>query len=79
MWRYNILIIFILSACSGLAQNVVFTAEAGANKIGTKDQVQIQYTIRDAQNLQSVSRPVTSDFVITQGPFQSSSTNMSIS
>ena len=79
MWRYNILIVFILGACSGLAQNVVFTAEAGANKIGTKDQVQIQYTIRDAQNLQSVSRPVTSDFVITQGPFQSSSTNMSIS
>jgi len=79
MWRYNVSILLILSACSGMAQNVVFTAEAGAGKIGTKDQVQIQYTIRDAQNLQSVSRPSTSDFVITQGPFQSSSTNMSIS
>jgi len=70
----------ILSASQvGLAQNVVFTAEAGAGKIGTKDQVQIQYTIRDAQNLQSVSKPATNDFVITQGPFQSTSTNMSFS
>ena len=80
MWRYNIILLIVFGGCcQGLAQNVVFTAEAGANKIGTKDQVQIQYTIRDAQNLQSVSRPATSDFVITQGPFQSQSTNMSIS
>lgn len=80
MWRCNIVFLFIVAACGqSWAQNVVFTAEAGAGKIGTKDQVQIQYTIRDAQNLQSVSRPATNDFVITQGPFQSSSTNISMS
>ncbi len=80
MWRYSILFLLLAGACSQTqAQNVVFTAIAGANKIGTKDQVQIQYTIRDAQNLKSVSRPVTNDFNITQGPFQSQSSNMQIS
>src|ERR1022692_4802913 len=79
MCRYSIVFLLIAGACCRtLAQNVVFLAEAGANKIGTKDLVQIQYTIKDAQNLQSVSRPTTNDFVITQGPFESSSSNTTI-
>jgi len=79
IWRYSIVFLSVAASCCQVwAQNVVFSAEAGANRIGTRDQVQIQYTIRDAQNLQSVSRPATNDFVITQGPFQSSSSNTSI-
>jgi len=79
MWRCNILFLLVLGACcNGFAQNVVFTAVAGANKIGVKDQVQVQYTVRDAQDLRSVSNPVTQDFVIVGGPYQSQSSNTSI-
>ena len=80
MWRSSILFLFVTGVCCHTwAQNVVFTAEAGANKIGTKDQVQVQYTIRDAQNLQSLSTPASPDFAVVAGPYQSSSTNISIS
>jgi hypothetical protein len=60
-------------------QNVVFTAVAGAAKIGIKDQVQVQYTIRDAQDLRTVTNPSDADFVIVGGPYQSQSSNTSIS
>lgn len=75
----NIILLILSSICNcTFAQNVVFTAEAGANKIGIKNQVQVQYTIRDAQGLQSISSPSTNDFVIVAGPYQqqSSSTNI---
>ena len=65
MWRYSILFLFVSGICCQIsAQNVVFTAVAGANKVGVKDQLQIQYTVKDAQNLQSVSRPSEADFAI---------------
>ena len=79
MWRCNILFLLVIGACChGFAQNVVFTAVAGANKIGVKDQVQVQYTVRDAQNLQSISNPASPDFAIVGGPYQSQSSNTSI-
>ncbi|MFI5196271.1 MAG: BatD family protein [Chitinophagales bacterium] len=79
MWRCNILFLLVIGACChGFAQNVVFTAVAGANKIGVKDQVQVQYTVRDAQNLQSISNPASPDFTIVGGPYQSQSSNTSI-
>lgn len=80
MWRSSI--VFMLAMLSHLAswsQNVVFSAAAGANKIGIRDQLQIQYTIRDAQNLQTISSPSTTDFAIVGGPYQSQSSNTSIS
>jgi len=78
MWRYSIVFLLLAGSCSVWAQNVVFIAEAGANKIGMKDQVQVQYTVKDAQNLQSISPPLTSDFAIVGGPYQSSSSAVNV-
>lgn len=79
MWRYSLVLLLLTSAFHfANAQNVVFTAVAGANKIGVKDQVEVQYTIRDAQNLQSVTNPSDADFIIVGGPYQSQSSNTSI-
>lgn len=76
MWRCCIAVLAIAGiGCHSWAQNVVFTAQAGANKIGKNNQVQVQYTIRDAQNLQTVSRPSTPDFDIVAGPYQSQSSS----
>lgn len=62
------------------AQDVVFSAAASAGKIGIEDQVQVQYTIRDAQDLQSLGpkQEITNDFHIVGGPYQSSGTNVSV-
>jgi hypothetical protein len=65
-------------SCQAWAQNVVFSATAGANRIGVKDQVQVQYTVKDAENLQTISPPASPDFVIVQGPFQSQSSQTSV-
>jgi hypothetical protein len=59
------------------AQNVVFTAQASSGKMGLKDVVQVVYTIRDAQNLQTMTPPSTADFDILQGPFTSRSVSSS--
>ncbi len=80
MWRCCIVLLLIAGGCQiAYAQNVVFTAAAGANKIGLRDQVQVQYTIRDAQNLQSVTNPSDADFIIVGGPYQSQSSSTQIS
>ncbi len=79
MWRsYIVFLLMIGAGCHAWAQNVVFIAQAGANKIGTKDNVQVVYTIRDAQNLQSMTPPSSPDFNIVQGPFQSQSSQTNI-
>lgn len=77
--------LFLLSLLIGqqlksFAQDVVFSAAASAGKIGIEDQVQVQYTIRDAQDLQSLGpkQEITNDFHIVGGPYQSSGTNVSI-
>lgn len=79
MWRYCIAFLLLTGACChAWAQNVVFTATAGANKMGVKDQVQVQYTVRDAQNLQSIAPPASPDFIIVGGPFTSQSTQVNV-
>ncbi len=80
MWRTSIVFLLVIGVgCHVWAQNVVFTAQAGASKIGVRDNVQVQYTIRDAQNLQSITPPNSPDFNIVQGPFQSQSSSTQIS
>lgn len=80
MWRYCVVMLLAaVTGCAAYGQNVVFTAAAGSNRIGIKDQVQVQYTIRDAQNLQSVTNPSDADFVIVGGPYQSQSSSTEIS
>ncbi len=78
MWRFSILSLFLIGTCNVWAQNVVFTATPSAQKMGVKDQVQIQYTVKDAQNLQSISPGSSADFAIVAGPYQSNSSNISI-
>lgn len=63
------------------AQDVVFSAAASANKMGIQDQIQVQYTIRDAENLRSVGpkEEIVNDFHIVGGPYQSQGSNTTIS
>ena len=79
MWRNSIVFLLIIGACNAWAQNVVFSAAPSASKVGVKDQVQVQYTVKDAQNLQSISAGSSSDFNIIAGPYQSQSSNISVS
>ena len=72
------LLLLIASSYSTMAQNVVFTAAASASKMGQQDQVQVTYTIRDAQGIQSIIPADGGDFIRVGGPFTSQSTNMSI-
>lgn len=80
--RYSILSVLLLAcSCFAWAQNgVSFTASASASKMGVQDQIQLNYTISDAQNLRSLGPTGGSfkDFDILGGPYQSTSTNMSI-
>ena len=78
MWRNQLVFLLVIVAVNGWAQNVVFSAAPSANKIGLKDQVQIQYTVKDAQNLQTISPGSSPDFAIIAGPYQSQSTNISV-
>lgn len=79
MWRYSfLLLVLAVLSFNTNAQNVVFTAEASATRIGVKDQVQVQFTIRDAENLQTITNPSDKDFVIVGGPYQSQSSNTQI-
>lgn len=76
-YRYTgiYLLVILLLAGGGLlrAQEVVFSAVAGANKMGIQDQVQVQYTIKDLPNVQTLSpkQEITRDFHIVGGPYQS--------
>lgn len=81
MWRYCILGLLAMVGCDiALAQNVVFTAQAASDKIGTQDQMELHYTIQNANDLQTLMPPanLTKDFIVTQGPFSSTFSNTSI-
>jgi hypothetical protein len=69
----------LLAACSigAHAQNVVFSANANAGKIGVADQLTVTYTIQDVEGLQSIT-PSFKDFKVLGGPFQSQSSNMQV-
>ena len=71
IWR-SCITLFILSGLSSniYAQAVVFTAEAKSNKICLRDKVQLQYTIKDAVNLRSITKPYDTDFIIVGGPIR---------
>lgn len=78
MWRYCLVLLLFTGSFMAYAQNVVFTGVA-PSKMGIRDQANIQYTIRDAQDLRTVTNPSDADFVIVGGPYQSQSSNTSIS
>ncbi|MBZ0097873.1 MAG: hypothetical protein K8F30_02255, partial [Taibaiella sp.] len=71
---FGLLTVFILAGIYRAdAQDVVFVAQASAGKIGIQDQVQVQYTIRDVEDLQTLGpKPeIKKDFHIVGGPYQS--------
>ncbi len=72
-----------LTACNqlGFAQNVNFTAQASAAKMGLQDQIQLTYTIQNAQDLKALAPAGDNfkDFDIVGGPFQSQSTQVYVS
>jgi len=78
MWR-SVLVLLLLTGSFSInyAQNVVFTAVAEAEKIGVRDQVSVQYTIRDAEDLRTHTNPSDADFVIVGGPYTAHSSNTS--
>jgi hypothetical protein len=61
------------------AQTAVFSANASANRIGDKDQVQVDYTIQNVQNMRSFIQPQFKDFDVVAGsPFSQQSSNISV-
>lgn len=68
----------ILTSCLAWAQNAVFSANASASKMGVKDQIQVDYTIENVNNLRSIAKPDFKDFVVVGGPFSSQRSNISI-
>lgn len=69
--------LLLLAACgvAANAQDVVFSANANAAKIGQADQLTVTYVIQDVNGLQSIT-PNFKDFRVLGGPYQSQSTNM---
>lgn len=61
------------------AQDIVFSATANAPKIGIEDQVQIQYMIKDVDNLKTLmpDPSIKNNFHIVGGPYQSRNSQVS--
>lgn len=79
IWRISFLCFLgIGSTCYALAQDAVFSAMASASQIGVQDQLQVDYTIRNVENLRTISKPDFGDFQVVGGPFQRQSSNLSI-
>lgn len=74
--------VFLLLCCAcykkAQGQTGVFSANASASKIGQQDQLQVDYTLQDIENLRSISKPDFRDFEVLGGPFSSQRSNVSI-
>lgn len=72
-------IVLLLGATNAMAQDVVFSAQATAEKMGIEDQVQIQYTIKNTQDIKRLGpdhNELSKDFHILGGPFTSQSSQI---
>ncbi len=81
MQRIGLVILSVLLGFSFLtqAQTAVFSANASANRMGDKDQVQVDYTIQNVQNMRSFIQPSFKDFDVVAGsPFSQQSSNISV-
>jgi hypothetical protein len=71
--------LLLLTSCdAAMAQNVVFSANANASRVGAADQLQVTYTIQDVDGLQSFIPNHNKDFKVLAGPFQSQNTTMQV-
>ena len=77
MTRSFLLWLFIVfSSWSAFAQQLVFSTQVGGEKMGIKDQLQVDYVLQNAQQIESLSPPNYTDFNIVGGPYQSSQSNI---
>lgn len=77
MARSFLLWLFIVfSSWSAFAQQLVFSTQVGGDKMGIKDQLQVDYVLQNAQQIESLSPPNYTDFNIVGGPYQSSQSNI---
>jgi hypothetical protein len=70
--------LLLLQGFYAAAQNVVFTASANRSKAGLEDQIELAYTIRDAENLQTMGPGKFKDFQVVGGPYKHQSSNINI-
>ena len=78
IWRHSVVSLLMIGIAScAFAPNVVFTGQASAGRMGIKDNVQVEYTIRDAQNVQTMTPPASNDFDVVGGPYTTHSVNSS--
>ncbi len=61
-----------------LAQEMVFSAQANVQKIGTKDQLEVTYVLTNAQGAEEFRPPSFSGFSIVGGPYQSNRSNATL-
>ncbi len=69
-------LLFFSTTLVAQAQQLVFSTQVSAEKIGIKDQLQVDYTLQNAQQIESLSPPNYADFTIVGGPYQSSQSNI---
>lgn len=71
MWRCNILFLIILGGCCHAWAQVAFIATPSSPKIGIKDRVQIQFVIKNLNDLKDVKPGGFGDFTYVEGPYGS--------
>lgn len=78
IWRSCITLLLLSGISANIyAQNVVFTAEAKSNKICLREKLQLQYIIKDAVSLRTITKPYDTDFIIVGGPYEMQNTSTS--
>ncbi len=73
MWRCNILFLLVLGGCCHAWAQVAFIATPSSPRIGIKDRVQLDYVVRNVDNLQEVKPNGFGDFTLLEGPYGSQS------
>lgn len=72
------ILVLLFLQYSVMAQEMVFSAQANARKIGTKDQLQVTYVLSNAAGADNFRPPPFSGFSIVGGPFQSNNSSVTI-
>ncbi|WP_118974347.1 BatD family protein [Taibaiella koreensis] len=70
----------VMLVCSlpAMAQEMVFSAQANAQRVGTKDQFQVTYVLTNAQGASDFKPPTFPGCSIAGGPYQSNSSSTTI-
>jgi hypothetical protein len=75
---FSWIIILVSFSLPAWAQEMVFSAQANVQKVGTKDQFQVTYVLTNAEGAAEFRPPSFSGFSIVGGPYQSNSSSTSI-